>query len=175
MWKGSSDSRIHGDIVSTEPQRVISTDKWVELLEGIYSTNKINDRAIVYGYVQSILYHVYALRELKAPSDASAYDIDHILPQVLINNSSLENKEEVRDNLFNLALLPKTENISKGGKKLIQIDDSWLKSQIKDYEFIEESDYSKFSDVSNYKQLFEHRKKFFLEAFKDKRTYLLNN
>lgn len=175
MWKGSSDSRVHGDIVNTEPQRVIATEKWVELLEGIYVTNKINDRAVIYGYMQPILYHVYALRELKAPSDASSYDIDHILPQVLIKNSSLENKDEVQDNLFNLALLPKTENVSKGGKKLTQIDDPWLKSQIKDYEFVEEKDYARFSDVSNYKQLFEHRKKFFMEALKDKRTYLLNN
>lgn len=175
MWKGSSDSRVHGDIVSTEPQRVIATEKWVELLEGIYATNKINDRAVIYGYMQPILYHVYALRDLKAPSDASSYDIDHILPQILIKNSSLENKDEVQDNLFNLALLPKTENISKGGKRLTQIDDPWLKSQIKDYEFVDESDYSRFSDVSNYKQLFEHRKKYFLEALKDRRTYLLNN
>lgn len=175
LWKGSGDSHVHSDIVSTEPRTAIEEAKWVSLLNGIYETNRINDRAVGYGYMQPILFHTYSLCELAAPATASSYDIDHIIPQSIIKNSSIENKEEVQDNLFNLALLPKTENISKGGKKLTQIEDSWLKRQIKEYEFIDENDYQKFSDVSNYKQLFEYRKKFFLEAFQQKRTYLLNN
>ncbi len=175
LWKGSGDSHVHSDIVSTEPRTAIEESKWVALLDEIYTTNRINDRAVGYGYMQPILFHAYVLHEFATPATASSYDIDHIIPQTIFKGSSIENKEEVQDNLFNLALLPKTENISKGGKKLSQIEDSWLKRQIKEYEFIDENDYQKFSDVSNYKQLFEHRKAFFMEAFKDKRTYLLNN
>lgn len=175
LWKGSGDSRVHNDIISIDSSRKISTEKWLNLLEEIYTTNKIADRHVAYSYMQPILFHFYALSELAAPATANGYDIDHILPQSVIRISSLENKEEIVDNLFNLALLPKTENISKGNKKLSMIDDSWLKNQIKEYAFIEEADYAKYSDVSNYQQLYAHRKTFFVDAFSTKRTYLLNN
>lgn len=175
QWKGSGDARVHNDIVNADSARKITTEKWLELLEGIYDTNRINDRSVAYGYMQSILYHFYALNELAAPSTITSYDIDHIIPQSIIKNSSLDRRDEIADNLFNLALLPKSENISKGNKKLSLIDDAWLKKQIKEYEFIEEKDYALFSDVSNYKQLYAHRKKFFIEAFNAKRTHLLNN
>lgn len=175
LWRGSGDSHVRNDIISTEPIIAIQEAKWNELLEGIYATNKVNDRAVGYSYMKPILFHSYALSELATPASATGYDIDHIIPQTIIKGSSIENKDEVQDNLFNLALLPKTENISKGGKKLTQIEDAWLKRQIKEYEFIDEADYVRFSDVSNYKQLFAHRKQFFLDAFKNKRTYLLNN
>lgn len=175
LWKGSGDSRVHSDIISTNPARIVSTEKWLALLEEIYTTNKVNGHDVQYVYMRPILHHFYALSELAAPATANGYEIDHILPQSIINISSLKEKKEIVDNLFNLALLPKTENISKGNSKLCFIEDAWLKKQIKEYEFIEEADYASYSDVSNYKKLYAHRKIFFVDAFSKKRTHLLNN
>ena len=43
------------------------------------------------------------------------------------------------------------------------------------YEFIAEEDFNKYSDISNYKQLFESREAVFYEAYGSKRTDILNN
>ncbi len=176
IWKGSSDSKIRNDINSTEPIKPISTDNWVKLLDEILETNMVGEKPISYSYMAPMLYHFYCLNNLaSSPSTNYLYDIDHIIPQSLFKSSSIENSNIIQDNLFNLALLPKTENISKSNKKLSQIDDEWLISQIKEYEFIEREQFSEFSDVTNYKELFRHRKEIFVKAFTEKRTYLLNN
>lgn len=176
IWKGSSDSKIHNDIMSNEPIKAITEESWIALLEEIFATNKINERALGYSYMQSLLYHFYCLYELAAPASSNYhYEIDHIIPQTLFNGSALEDKEIIQDNLFNLALLPKKENISKSNKKLSVIDDPWLKNQILTYEFIPEDKFTEYSNVLNYKSMFEFRKKFFIEAFKTKRTNLINN
>lgn len=176
LWKGSSDSKIRNDIQSTDPITPIPESQWEKLLEEISETNKIGERAVSYAYMQPLLYHFYCLQELAAPASSSyKYDIDHIIPQTLFKSSQIADKELIQDNLFNLALLPKRENQSKGGKKLSAIDDAWLKLQIKEYEFIPEDKYTEFSDVTNYKAMFEYRKPKFVEAFTTKRTYILNN
>ena len=77
--------------------------------------------------------------------------------------------------LFNLAFLPKDENISKSNKRLVEINDQWLKDQIEKYAFISESKYQLYSDISNYKSLKDFRENIFLDAFKVKRLRILNN
>ena len=176
LWKGSSDSKIHNDLLSTSPINPIPKENWVNLLEEIFSTNRINEKAVSYSYMLPLLYHFYCLYQLAAPAASNyQYDIDHIIPQSLFKTSTLENKESIQDSLYNLALLPKTDNISKSNRKLKSIDDAWLKNQIREFEFITEDQYDDFSDVTNYKAMFEHRKKYFIEAFTEKRTFLLNN
>ena len=78
-------------------------------------------------------------------------------------------------NLANLALLPKGENCSKNNKTLQEITDPWLQECIKKYEFIDPADYVEYSNVNNYQKLFAMREEKILEAYREKRSDLLNN
>lgn len=77
--------------------------------------------------------------------------------------------------IFNLALLPKDENTSKGKDRLSGINNQWLKDQIVKYTSIPESDFFKYSDISNYESMKDLREGIFLEAFTIKRDQILNN
>lgn len=179
QWKGSSDSKIKNNIENLNSNfEPITTDSWMRLLDEIFTNSTINGRDITFSYMTSILYHFYCLNHQSAPdSFLGTYDVDHIIPQALFESSYLDRKGVIKDNLLNLGLLPSNENISKGKKRLINIDNEWLKQQIEKYEFIPNdlTIYQKFSDVSNYQDLFELRKSKFIKAFNEKRTYLLNN
>lgn len=93
----------------------------------------------------------------------------------MFNESSIARKEVVQDNLLNLGLLPKDENIAKSNKKLILIDSQWLKDQVTKYEFIDESNFLEYSNVSNYEKMFNERAEIILEAYGKKRRDILNN
>ena len=93
----------------------------------------------------------------------------------MFENSSIPNKESVVNSILNLGLLPKNENISKSKKRLIEVTDEWLKNQIEKYEFVTQEQYSTYSDITNYKNIFEARFEIFKDAFDTKRTYILNN
>ena len=179
FWRGSSDSTIANNIsaLNNKPElfEPIKKDEWKKLLNEIHSRSEILGTDVSILTLKPILYHMYCLRTISAPDTKYAIEVDHIIPQALFNASSIERKKIVQDNLFNLGLLPKDENVSKSDKPLKLIGDSWLKSQIKIYEFIEKSDFDKFSDVSNYKDLFKKRKKYFDEAFDKYRDKLINN
>jgi hypothetical protein len=121
-----------------------------------------------------ILYHFYCTRKIQGPNTDETIEVDHIIPQSLFVSSALRDKTS-QNSLFNLALLPKRENISKSNKRLVEITDKWLKDQIKKYAFIEEGDYLKFSDLGNLDKLKTHRSPFFTENFiEDRNTILLN-
>ena len=81
----------------------------------------------------------------------------------------------IQNNLLNLGLLPKDENVAKSNKKLIMIDSQWLKDQIVKYEFIAESKFGDYSNVNNYQTMFDDREKIFLDAYTIKRNDILNN
>ena len=62
-------------------------------------------------------------------------------------------------------------NISKGDKPLNIIQDRWLISQIKEYEFISDEERNLYSCAENYKSLFDKQRKIYLETFKKEREY----
>ena len=98
------------------------------------------------------------------------------IPQKIFKQSALLRKEIIQDSLYNLALLPKRENIQKGENRLKDVEDQWLKLQIVTYECIPENMFEEFSNVNNYQALFDYRKQnFFDQAFGDNRDNLLNN
>ena len=179
IWKGSSDSRIKNNIENIADNFVpISTENWESMLKEIFSNSTINGNDISFSYMPALLYHFYCLNSQAAPdSHLGTYDVDHIIPQSLFENSQIPRKNVIMNNILNLGVLPTNENISKGKKRLTQIDDAWLKTQIEKYEFIANDldTYSKFSNVSNYQELFNLREPIFLAAFKEKRTDILNN
>ena len=151
-------------------------EDWMNLLTNIFDNGKINEADIKFDLMKTILYHFYCLNNQAGPNTLSnQLDVDHIIPQALFNNSTYDRKETLRDNLLNLGILPKQENCSKGKKRLIEITDSWMKTMIKEYEFIDEADFYEFSDVENYSRMFARRRPLFEKAFKENRSSLINN
>ena len=181
QWKGSSDAKILKNLENVPTSKVdfepVEQTKWQAMLTDLIDNCKLADSLVEnHSKLTPILYHAYALHLIKGPNILGAtLDIDHIMPQNLWTNSRVPNKEYLVNNLCNLALLPKKDNISKSDKKLSEISDPWLKDQIKDYEGIEETRYADFSDILKYQELFDFRKPFFVDAFGSKRDSLLNN
>lgn len=178
QWRGSSDSKIAQNIKELPSQPTIfvpiEKSRWVELLTEIFDKNTITDSEISQKLLTPILYHFYCISEIAGP-DSNLYtiEVDHIIPKTLFESSTIQNGKIIQENLFNLGLLPKKDNISKSNKKLVQIDNPWLKEQIKKYEFIEEVEYSKFSSITGLNDLKAKRRSYFEKAFKSKRDNLL--
>lgn len=180
QWRGSGDQKVANNIASlkNEPDIFIPVhvDKWKSILEDqifAYSTIETTDISMV--MMKPLLYHSYCLMKMQGPDTCYDIEIDHIIPQTLFNESSISRKEIIQNNLLNLGLLPKDENVAKSNKKLIMIDSQWLKDQIVKYEFIAESKFGDYSNVNNYQTMFDDREKVFLDAYTIKRNDVLNN
>ena len=149
--------------------------KWKNLLDEIFDNNTIEDQKVTQAMMEPLLYHFYSLRNIMGPDTNCKIEVDHIIPKSLFNESTIEHRDSIQHNILNLGLLPKDENSSKGNKKLGLIESEWLKDQITKYEFIERDDFYMFSDVNNYRVLFNRRKGYFYEAFSKYRNDILNN
>ena len=179
QWRGSSDGIIARNIINFESNaellKPIASDKWDLLLTEILDNNSILGENITKGILEPILLHYYAMKELQAPDTNFSLEIDHIIPQSLFKSSTLENKEYIQHNLFNLCVLPKDENISKSKKRLIEITDPWLKSQITKFTLINESDFMKYSDLKNIDDLKNIRSIDIYSVFRINRNKILLN
>lgn len=180
QWRGSSDQRIANSIATlvNEPDLFapVPSDKWRNILEDqIFAYSSIESIDISMVMMKPLLYHFYCLMSVQGPDTSYGLEVDHIIPQTLFNESSIPRKEVLQDNLLNLGLLPKDENIAKSNKKLILIDSQWLKDQIVKYEFISEDKFIDYSNVNNYQAMFDEREKIFIDAYTNKRNNILNN
>lgn len=177
LWRGSSDSRVAANIAEISHAKTVYTevsqDKWVLLMEEIRDKYSINEAPLSQKNMTPILYHYYCLMEMQGP-DGWKIEVDHIIPQAAFKNLS-DDKMAHADSLYNFALLPKKDNISKSNKRLNEVHDVWLKSQILKYEFIEEKDFAEYSDVANYSALYQKRAKRMIEEFTTKRDFFINN
>lgn len=180
QWRGSSDQRIANSIATliNEPDLFapVPSDKWRNILEDqVFAYSSIESIDISMVMMKPLLYHFYCLMSMQGPDTSYGLEVDHIIPQTLFNESSIPRKEVLQDNLLNLGLLPKDENIAKSNKKLILIDSQWLKDQIVKYEFISEDKFIDYSNVNNYQAMFDEREKIFIDAYTNKRNNILNN
>ena len=179
VWRGSSDSKIANNISNFESKGDVFTpvkqERWQELLSEIFNNQTIDGNKITRALMDPLLYHFYALSKIQGPDSRCKIEVDHIIPQDLFKNSVIANKEVIVHSLFNLALLPKNENASKGKKRLVEITDNWLKDQIERYAFISKDDYQMYSDINNFDKLKKLREPIFLKAFTVERENILNN
>lgn len=179
IWRGSSDSRIANNIKNLEGEpdifNPITKSKWENTLNEIYTSSTIEGNDISLKLMKPLLYHFYSLSKIQGPDTSYSIEIDHIIPQSLFTQSAIERNGVIKDNILNLGLLPKDENISKSNKRLVEIHQQWLKDQIKKYEFIEEEDYVYYSNVNNYGDVFNSRKEYFNNAFLLCRDDIINN
>lgn len=175
QWRGSSDGIIARNIsnITSLPEIFISLDKnkWIDVLKN----NSILDEKVSKNILEPVLLHYYSLNGIQAPDTNYSLEVDHIIPQALFKSSNIDEKDYIQHNLFNLCILPKDENISKSKKRLIEITDSWLKTQITKYTLIEEKDFAKFSDLTNLEELKKLRSLDILKSFDTKRDFILNN
>ena len=181
MWGSSGDSKIRSNIENIDSYFTpVPEDKWLELLNDVFDKNKLGEKDITFDNMKPLLYHFYCLNEQRGPEVAvnESFDVDHIIPQALFKNATaITAAELIQNNLLNLGILPKEVNVSKSNHRLIEITDSWAKQEIEKFEFVPNDieTYQKFSDVGNYQALFDLRRPIFIKAFKEKRTFLLNN
>lgn len=179
QWRGSSDSKIAKNLATFRSEKVvfdpISETKWKELLTDIFDRNAIDNVKISQKVMTPILYHFYSISTIPGPSTNLGIEVDHVIPQSLFNTSTIPDKEYLQHNLFNLGLLPKHENCSKGNDRLRNIEKEWLRDQVVKYEFIAKKDFEKYSDLKNWPSLKTERSKIFFKAFGEKRNTLLAN
>ena len=138
QWRGSGDTKIATNIASlkndtNELFTPVPTENWIRLLEEIEEKAKVFGNNLTVKAMKPMLYHFYCLKSIAGPDSMQAIEVDHIIPQSLFENSSIPNKDSIVNSIFNLGLLPKNENISKGKKVLAVITDLWLQNQIEKY------------------------------------------
>ncbi len=180
QWRGSSDQKLANNIVALDSEKdsfdPIPKDKWLAVLKDqIFENSTIDIQDISMAMMKPLLYHFYCLKCIQGPDTSYGIEIDHIIPQTLFNESSIQRKDVIQDNLLNLGLLPKDENIAKSNKKLSMIDSSWLEDQIEKYEFIPKEKFKDFSNINNYQELFEYRQGIYIEAYSTFRDNYINN
>lgn len=182
QWKGSSDSLLSKELASFDNQyskgmqiEAISEQSWKELLNDICDNGEVNHKPISFGLVKPLIAHYNALKQLKC--DIS-YDFkpefDHIIPQTAFGDKKDKAQSKTRDNLFNLALLPKVSNASKNNRSLQEtLSNESLVSNIEKYEEIKKEDFSKFNKKEEVAALKEYRLDNFYKAFGEIRNNIL--
>ncbi|MFC6267832.1 DUF262 domain-containing protein [Frigoriflavimonas asaccharolytica] len=179
QWRGSSDSKIAKNLNNfgglPELFEPITKARWRTLLNEIIDSNSIDSDKITQKMMEPILYHFYCISKIQGPDSFYKIEVDHIIPQSIFNKSALRDRDSLQHNLYNLALLPKDDNISKSSKRLVEISNQWLKDQIEKYAFIKENQFTTFSELNNLEQLKNLRGNMILDAFDKKRDSILNN
>lgn len=168
-WKGSGDSKMAKHIANLL-ERIKPIDKyaWINLINGACNGD-YNGQQIALKNITPILYYSYVLDEFYPTSDLDVtYDIDHIIPQSVIEGNPAVNAS-FKDSLLNLSLLPKKDNISKNDKPLNEITDQWLKNQIEVFEHIKIEDFEKYSTLANVEDFKFVRKSMLDRIFGEKR------
>ena len=179
QWWGSSDQKLANNLATKnilpDVYEPIPAQKWHDVLEQIFKESRIDNVDISRSTMTVLLYHFYCLQRLQGPDSDKDIEVDHIIPQTAFDKSIIERKKVIQDNLLNLGLLPKDENVSKSNKKLNAIESPWLKDQIVKYEFIPLEMFNEYSDIGNYEKMFASRQEVFYNAYGFKRTEILNN
>lgn len=179
QWHGASDQKIANnlEVFDMEPEIIlpVAKEKWEAILTEIFDSSRIADIDISPSYMKTLLYHFYCMKNQQGPDTDCEIELDHIIPQDTFNNSTVERKEVKQHNILNLGLLPKNENISKGKKRLIEINNNWMRDQIEKYEYVSRDDFALYSDLANLDEIFTKRKELFYDAYLVCRDKILNN
>ena len=185
QWRGSSDARVGENLKNFSTKgdlyEPILKVKWEQLLDEIIEKHEVlgtkaKQDGIDNTVMPPLLYYYYILNEQQGPMGLNVtIEKDHIIPRALFESSHVENKAILTNNLFNLCLLPKKENITKRDKRLVEITDAWLTDEIEKYSGIKRGDFIKYSNIENIQELKAERKAKLLEVLIDKRSnYFIN-
>lgn len=177
IWRGSGDSKMAKHINKWQERiKPVENKEWSALIEGACS-GIYNGQSFVEKSLTPILYYQYVLRRMCPPAKSQLeviYEVDHIIPQAKLKGN-VQVPAEFKDSLANLALLPKSDNISKRDKALNEISDTWLRDVVAEYTGINKDDFDKFSDVSHLEEFKTLRTQMFLNVFEEYRNSALSN
>jgi hypothetical protein len=174
QWRGSSDARVADHIRAFSAQPEIATPRqtadWTKLINELLDGHSIGQIRLKTSSIDSLLkpllHYFYVLVHQRGPDAIGVtVDVDHIIPQAALSSSTYAHRELHAHNLFNLALLPSKENITKGEKLLDEIRDPWLRDQVSVYARIPVADFRRYSSVASMGELREFRRAQFLDAF----------
>lgn len=174
-WRGSGDTKMARDIKNWKDRLVcVDESSWRVFIEGA-SEGKYNGQITTKKTLGPVLYYYYVLKKMSPTIDSETkIEIDHIVPEEKFQgNSGVD--QALKDSLINFALLPKKDNISKSSKALNEIIDGWLKEEVSKFSEIPQSDFGKYSDITNINAMKEMRRTKFLEAFSTIRKSELSN
>ena len=181
VWRGSSDTLVSQRLKNFKATyskgtvlKSTTTEAWQKLLDDIIENNQIDGKNIMFGNMKPIIMHYFGIKRIKCNADYDFVpDFDHIIPQASFKSSTLADKDLLKDNIYNLALMPKSKNAAKNDRPLKTIDDETIINAIVDYEEIEEEDFDKYSKPTDIGALKEYRGGLIKEAFGETRTKLL--
>ncbi len=182
QWKGSSDSLLSKELASFDMQYVkgskiqaISEQSWKELLDDICNNGEVNHKQISFGLVKPIIAHYNALKQLKCDiSYEFTPEFDHIIPQTVFGDKKDKSLSKERDNLYNLALLPKVSNASKNDRSLQEtLSNESLVNNIEKYEEIKKEDFHRFNKKEDIYALKNYRVENLYKAFGETRNEIL--
>jgi hypothetical protein len=178
QWRGSSDSRIAGNLASIAAQGPsldrIPDDRWNSLVHEVVDRGSIEGRSYLLSTDRSIrllLLYMYVVEEIDGPTEPNTeYDVDHIIPQAAFEAQGNPAIEPLKNHIANLALLPHRQNNSKSDRPLRSLTEAWLKRQVLKYEGISEADFSSYSEVSQFDALRAMRAPRIIEALTTTRS-----
>ena len=184
-WKGSSDSLLETKIKKFKasfkddaPIEYIGEKAWTDLVDGIVDNSKIKTKDISMSLMKPIIAHYYCIKGIKNHlTQGFTTEFDHIIPQDRFKDLPKDSKYRIdENNLYNLGLLPKSANASKGSKVLTDLlSHDTLKDNVVKYEEIPVEKFSDFTKASDLDNLKTFRGPLFKEVFKDKRNQWINN
>lgn len=175
MWRGSGDSKMASDIENWKDRlNPVAQATWLEFIKAACD-GKYKGENVTQQILTPVLYYYYVLTE-RSPINAVnvLFEVDHLYPQDKFKDNDMIDISN-KDCLCNLSLLPKKENICKSNKALKEIVDPWLIQQIAAYADVQQSDFDKFSDLSNINDLKLKRGPLYDKAFKEIRDSKLTN
>jgi hypothetical protein len=182
LWKGSGDSLVASKIKEFTYSKgklldPLPREKWTSLIDSILDNNQIGGKDISFSVVKPIVAHYYGIKGLRCDVTYEfTSDFDHIIPQKAFKSSSMANKELLRDNIYNLGLLPKIKNASKNDKTLLEISgDQTLVDDVVKYEEINFADFASLTSPADMEKLKTIRAPKFKDAFGDLRDKILTN
>lgn len=178
LWRGSSDSKVANNLSNFDSDsslfNPVSQGNWESVINDLFNDGIIEGQSQLQNKsptneVKLLLRYYYVLKN-ERPSRIGKMSVDHIIPQAQIESSTNEDLQKLTHHIANLAELPSDDNRKKGDKKLTEISDPWLKSQIEVWTGIEEESFSDYDDPSDLEKLILERgqemKAEFLEARK---------
>lgn len=182
-WKGASDSllesklkRFKATFEEASPIDCISEKEWVDLIDSIIDNGKIKTKDISVSLMKPLVAHYYCIKGLNNQiTQGFTTEFDHIIPQDRFKELAKDSRSLIdENNLYNLGLLPKSANASKGSKVLTDLlSNDVLKDNVIKYEEIPENKFSCFTKSSDLYSLKAFRGPLFKMVFKEKRNELL--
>jgi hypothetical protein len=181
-WRGSSDGKIARNLktfTSSGDEIFVPLDaqKWIDLMVEINTNFRINGEYIKSQKdVAPIVFHFYCLCKFSTINmPATSYEIDHIIPQEIIDNANIDHKESAKHALFNLELLSSELNNLKRSRKLNDLNNlaNIDRELISHYSGIPPEQFDEFSSYNSFEKLQKFRSPKWLEAFQTRRKEYL--